>query len=179
MLERIGHNRTIDLAETVRDRLTEYCEALEIADKITKKAQLEALAALYAIDYWFNERPKERDSFYAVNAIKVDPRARHVAQPLVKHFLVSGTLTKSLRNKVTLWSGAITEAHRQDVQPEELIDFINSTVDGVTGASGQQKIVHRAVPVPPELLDTLNTAHGIREAQKSPKASKQPIWDMT
>ena len=45
--------------------------------------------------------------------------------------------------------------------------------------SGQQKIVHRAVPVPLELLDTLNTAHGIREAQKSPKASKQPIWDMT
>ena len=115
MLHQIGHNRTIDLVETVRERLIEYSDALEIAEKVTKKAQLEALSALFAIDYWFTEKPKERDSFYESNRIKVDPRARHASQPLVKHFLVSGKLTKPLRNKVTLCAGAITEAHRQGV----------------------------------------------------------------
>lgn len=34
-------------------------------------------------------------------------------------------------------------------------------------ASRQQKVVFWAVPVPPELLDTLSTTHGIREVQKS------------
>jgi len=34
-------------------------------------------------------------------------------------------------------------------------------------ASGQQKVIYRSVPVPPDFLDTLNTAHGIREAQRA------------
>ena len=45
--------------------------------------------------------------------------------------------------------------------------------------SGQPKIIYRAVPVPPDYLDTLNTAHGIREAQKSKKRAQQPIWPLT
>jgi hypothetical protein len=35
------------------------------------------------------------------------------------------------------------------------------------------KAVYRAVPVLPENLDTLNTAHGIREAQKSRKLAHE------
>ncbi|SNR35183.1 tyrosine-type recombinase/integrase [Puniceibacterium sediminis] len=46
-------------------------------------------------------------------------------------------------------------------------------------AAGRQKIVYRTVPVPPDFLDTLNTAHGIREAQKSRKKAAQPIWPLS
>ncbi len=46
-------------------------------------------------------------------------------------------------------------------------------------SSGEQKAVYRAVPVPPEFLDTLNTAHGIREAQKSRKLAHVPIWALS
>ena len=35
------------------------------------------------------------------------------------------------------------------------------------------------MPVPAELLDTLTTAHGIREAQKSRKKAAAPIWDLS
>ncbi|NRA86034.1 MAG: site-specific integrase [Rhizobiales bacterium] len=36
--------------------------------------------------------------------------------------------------------------------------------------------VFRAVPVPPAFLDTLNTAHSIREAQKQRKKSDARLW---
>lgn len=40
------------------------------------------------------------------------------------------------------------------------------------------KTVFRAVPVPPDYLDTLNMVHGIREAQqKTRKEHDQPIWN--
>ncbi len=39
--------------------------------------------------------------------------------------------------------------------------------------------VFRAVPVPPEYIDTLNMVHAIRDAQNAPEISKQdqPLWD--
>ncbi|WP_285673535.1 tyrosine-type recombinase/integrase [Paralimibaculum aggregatum] len=45
---------------------------------------------------------------------------------------------------------------------------------------GNQMIEHRAVPVPPALLDTLQAAHGIRQAQKrgGAKAAAR-IWPWT
>jgi integrase/recombinase XerD len=46
-------------------------------------------------------------------------------------------------------------------------------------ASGQQKVVFRYVPVPAEFLDTLTTAHGIREAQRSRRKAVAPIWDLS
>lgn len=46
-------------------------------------------------------------------------------------------------------------------------------------SSGRQKIVFRAVPAPEDYLDTLNTAHGIREAQKAPRRANKPIFDLT
>lgn len=46
-------------------------------------------------------------------------------------------------------------------------------------ASGAPRIVYRTVPVPAEYLDTLNTAHGIREAQKSKKQANGPIWPIS
>ena len=40
-------------------------------------------------------------------------------------------------------------------------------------------VVHRAVPVPPDYLDTLNTAHRLREAQRSPRKKNAALWPMT
>lgn len=134
MLKRIGHNRTVDLAETIRERLDAYNDAVIVAEQATQEAQLKALAAIFELDHWFQDYPEERDAFYQVNKIKVDPRSKHQSQPLVKHFLVSGELTKSLRNKITLWAGAITEAQRQEVEPEDFIQFIDSTPEGILGA---------------------------------------------
>lgn len=76
-------------------------------------------------------------------------------------------------------------------RPSELIEITPARIDlsGNTvtiqskkkrkDASGRQKIVFRAVPVPPEYLDTLNTAHGIRELQKSSRRMNKPIWDLS
>ncbi len=45
--------------------------------------------------------------------------------------------------------------------------------------NGQQRIIYRTIPVPSDYIDTLNIAHGIREAQKKPKTAKAPLWDWT
>ncbi len=46
--------------------------------------------------------------------------------------------------------------------------------------NGQQKIIYRTIPVPSEFIDTLNVAHGIREAQKKGKKQTSiPLWDWT
>jgi len=42
-----------------------------------------------------------------------------------------------------------------------------------------QKVVYRAVSVPPGYLRTLNTAHGIREAQRPRKPVSAPIWRLS
>ncbi len=39
--------------------------------------------------------------------------------------------------------------------------------------------VYRAVPVPPEYLDTLNIVHRIRDAQKSKRRANEPLWTWT
>lgn len=81
--------------------------------------------------------------------------------------------------------------HYTGCRPSELIEITPARIDLSGGAvtirslkkrkdsSGEQKVVYRAVPVPPEFLDTLNTAHGIREAQKSRKLAHVPIWALS
>ena len=76
-------------------------------------------------------------------------------------------------------------------RPSELLEITAARIDLSGGTivirslkkrkdtTGQQKVVFRAVPVPPESLDTLNTAHGIREAQKSRRKAAAPIWDLS
>ena len=43
----------------------------------------------------------------------------------------------------------------------------------------RDKIIFRTIPVPTLFIDTLNTAHGIREAQMRSKTSSEPIWSWT
>lgn len=76
-------------------------------------------------------------------------------------------------------------------RPSELIEITPKRIDLAGGtvtlrslkkrkkADGKQKIVFRSVPVPPDYLDTINTACGIREAQKSRKRSSEPVWPLT
>ncbi|MEO9652431.1 MAG: site-specific integrase [Roseobacter sp.] len=85
----------------------------------------------------------------------------------------------------------IETLHFTGCRPSELIEITSARIDLSGGtvtirslkkrkdAKGSAKIVYRAVPVPPLYLDTLNTAHGIREAQKSKKRADAPIWDMS
>ncbi|MBL4893006.1 MAG: site-specific integrase [Rhizobiaceae bacterium] len=81
--------------------------------------------------------------------------------------------------------------HFTGCRPSELIEITPARIDLSGGTvtlrtlkkrkdlSGHQKIVYRAVPVPPEFLDTLNTAHGIREAQQARTRRNAPIWPLT
>ena len=81
--------------------------------------------------------------------------------------------------------------HFTGCRPSELIEITPARVDlaGHTitlrtlkkrkDKNGQPKTVYRSVPVPESYLDTLNTAHGIREAQKSAKLRDVPIWDLS
>jgi len=81
--------------------------------------------------------------------------------------------------------------HYTGCRPSELIEVTPARIDLSGGtvtirtlkkrkdATGAQKTVYRAVPVPPDFLDTLNTAHGIREAQQSRKRAHSPIWPLS
>jgi integrase/recombinase XerD len=81
--------------------------------------------------------------------------------------------------------------HYTGCRPGELVEITPAKIDlsaqTITLRSlkkrddknGKPKIVHRSVPVPPEYLDTLNTAHGIREAQKSQRRSQALIWPLS
>ena len=81
--------------------------------------------------------------------------------------------------------------HYTGCRPSELIEITPARIDlseaMVTIRSlkkrrdkrGKQRVVYRSVPVPADFLDTLNTANGIREAQKTPKLAKAPIWPLT
>lgn len=81
--------------------------------------------------------------------------------------------------------------HWTGCRPSELLEITPARVDLSGGTiairslkkrkdtSGQQKVVFRSVPVPAEFLDTLTTAHGIREAQRSRRKAAAPIWDLS
>ena len=81
--------------------------------------------------------------------------------------------------------------HYTGCRPSELLEITPGRVDLSGGtitirglkkrkeASGRSKVVYRSVPVPPDYLDTLNTAHGIREAQKSRKLANAAIWPLS
>lgn len=81
--------------------------------------------------------------------------------------------------------------HYTGCRPSELLEITPARVDLSGGtiairslkkrrdASGRVKVVYRTVPVPPDYLDTLNTAHGIREAQMSRRRSTQVIWPLS
>ncbi|WBU58768.1 tyrosine-type recombinase/integrase [Paracoccus sediminicola] len=81
--------------------------------------------------------------------------------------------------------------HFTGCRPSELVEITPARVDLSGGtiairslkkrqnAAGKVKLVYRSVPVPPDYLDTLNTAHGIREAQRSRKQAQVPIWPLS
>lgn len=81
--------------------------------------------------------------------------------------------------------------HYTGCRPSELIEVTPARIDLSGGTvtirtlkkrkdtTGAQKTVYRAVPVPPDFLDTLNTAHGIREAQQSRKRAHSTIWPLS
>jgi len=81
--------------------------------------------------------------------------------------------------------------HYTGCRPSELIEITPARIDLSGGtvtirslkkrrdSSGEQKVVYRAVPVPPDYLDTLDTAHGIRQTQKSRKRGQAPIWPLS
>ena len=81
--------------------------------------------------------------------------------------------------------------HHTGCRPSELLEITPARVDLSGGtiairsmkkrkdASGASKLVYRSVPVPPEYLDTLDTAHGIRTAQKSRRKAALSIWPIT
>jgi len=81
--------------------------------------------------------------------------------------------------------------HYTGCRPSELLEITPGRVDLSAGtitirslkkrkdASGRSQIVYRSVPVPPDYLDTLTTAHGIREAQRSRKQASVPIWPLS
>lgn len=81
--------------------------------------------------------------------------------------------------------------HFSGCRPSELLEITPARVDLSGGtiairslkkrkdATGRAKVVYRTVPVPPDYLDTLNTAHGIREAQKSRRRAAAPLWPLS
>ena len=81
--------------------------------------------------------------------------------------------------------------HYTGCRPSELIEITPARIDLSGGtvalrtlkkrkdAQGRARIVFRSVPVPLAYLDTLNIAHGLREAQKAKKRAGVPLWPLT
>jgi len=80
--------------------------------------------------------------------------------------------------------------HYTGCRASELLEITSARVDLSGGtvtlrslkkrkdAKGSPRIAYRSVPVPPDYLDTMNTAHGLREAVKSRKRANVPIWPL-
>jgi integrase/recombinase XerD len=78
--------------------------------------------------------------------------------------------------------------HYTGCRPSELLEITAARVDLSGGtiairslkkrrdATGTAQIVYRSVPVPPDYLDTLDTAHDLRKAQGSRKRANVPLW---
>ena len=78
--------------------------------------------------------------------------------------------------------------HFTGCRPSELLEITPARVDLSGGtiairslkkrrdAAGRAKVVYRSVPVPPDYLDTLDTAHDLRQAQGSRKRAATSIW---
>ena len=81
--------------------------------------------------------------------------------------------------------------HYTGCRPSEILEITPARIDldacTVTlrslkkgkDTTGAPKIIYRAVPVPSDYLDTLNTAHGLREAQQSRRKADKPIWQLS
>lgn len=81
--------------------------------------------------------------------------------------------------------------HYTGCRPGELIEITPARIDLSGGSvtlrtlkkrrddAGRPRIVYRAVPVPPDYLDIMNTAHGIREAQRTKKRAQVPLWPVS
>ena len=81
--------------------------------------------------------------------------------------------------------------HFTGCRPSELLEITPARMDLAGGtvtigslkkrrdAFGKEKVVYRSEPVPPDCLDTLDTAHDLRKAQASRKQAAQPIWPIT
>ncbi|KUF08737.1 tyrosine-type recombinase/integrase [Pseudoponticoccus marisrubri] len=81
--------------------------------------------------------------------------------------------------------------HWTGCRPSELREITPARVDLSEGvialrslkkrrdAAGRPRIVFRSVPVPPGCLDTLDTAHGLRAAQRSRRQANAPIWPVS
>ena len=81
--------------------------------------------------------------------------------------------------------------HVTGCRPSELVEITPARVDLSGGtvtirslkkrkdASGSPRVVYRSVPVPPDYLDTLDTAHDLRRAQASRKRAAAPIFPLT
>lgn len=81
--------------------------------------------------------------------------------------------------------------HYTGCRPSEIIEITPARIDLSGGTvtirslkkrkdrSGEQKVVYRSVPVPPDYLDILNTAYDIRDLQKVRKLANSPIWPLS
>ena len=78
--------------------------------------------------------------------------------------------------------------HHTGCRPSELLEITPARVDLSGGtvairslkkrrdAAGRPRVVYRTVPVPPDYLDTMDTAHDLRRAQASRKRAGAPLW---
>lgn len=129
-----GDNILPILLEKVNDRLGAFRAATIDAEKATRTAQLAALSAIYELHNWFLENHDSKITFYHEHDLKLDPRSKYPALPLVKHFIMTGEPCRELQYKTSYWSGAIQWGIIRRVSPKNFERFIRDTKGGVHGA---------------------------------------------
>lgn len=131
-----GHNvgRTVHtkLLVDAANAVTAFSSALEQAISRTRIKQYEALAAIYRLYVTLRDWPEAYADFYAQNGINPDSRSKYPAQPIVR--FVTHSATRDVRVKASFWSGAIAWAERQQIKPDDFIEFIKSCQGGIDGA---------------------------------------------
>ena len=129
-----GDNRLPVLLAQIEHHVESYRDALIRTERANRTAQHAALSSVCELHLWFVENEPSRVEFYKSHDIRIDPRSRYAALPLVKHFMAQGEPCPELQTRASYWSGAIEAGILLQVNAEDFVAFIDQTPGGVHGA---------------------------------------------
>lgn len=144
-MARRGHNaelnRLMSLFETARSEVDQFESNLVAAIAGTRHQQLRALSSIYRLHIELGGNPELRKRF-ADNTGMDDylrtpgRRPKYPAHAVVRVCVMNPEQTRDrdFQRKVSVWSGAIAWAERNDVPPDQFEGFIENTEGGIEGA---------------------------------------------
>jgi hypothetical protein len=129
------------LFETAKSEVDQFESDLVAAIAGTREQQLRALSTIYRLHVELGADPELRKRFAentGMNEYLQTPgrRPKYPAHAVVRICAMNPERTRDrdFQRKVSVWSGAIAWAERNDVAPDQFETFIGNTENGIEGA---------------------------------------------